>query len=455
MTRIREAARLRDVQDMDAALTLIRDVALNDPGNPHAAFGHAQIAFEAWQPAAELFAKAHKLMPDTPDLVRNYALALSAEGDRPAAEGLLESYLTRLPAWLEGHRALADMRHTGGQGDGWDRSYDVATQAEPDNVGIWLAWFHQHAIRKNWQKARTILASAEARFGRTRSIDLSDLFLASESGDADGDLSERFAPYAASGDPGTDLCHVRHLLRTGRAKDAERITARAIQGSAARMFWPYAALCWRLLDDPRLQWLDAGGAHLSSIDLDIPAQELADLAHVLRGLHRLRAPYPEQSVRGGTQTDRNLLLHPDPAIGAIRARFDAAIQRYAQDLPTTVPGHPLLGHRLDKVRFEGSWSVRLSGKGFHAAHTHTHGWLSSAFYVSLPDKPGEAPAGWFTYGSPPPELALPLDAYGRVQPQPGRLVIFPSTLWHGTEPFDEGERLTIAFDVSLSPAAQG
>jgi hypothetical protein len=35
-----------------------------------------------------------------------------------------------------------------------------------------------------------------------------------------------------------------------------------------------------------------------------------------------------------------------------------------------------------------------------------------------------------------------------VAPQPGRLVLFPSMLWHGTVPFSaRAERLTIAFDV--------
>jgi len=34
-----------------------------------------------------------------------------------------------------------------------------------------------------------------------------------------------------------------------------------------------------------------------------------------------------------------------------------------------------------------------------------------------------------------------------IEPKPGRLVLFPSTMWHGTRPFDAGERLTVAFDV--------
>ena len=38
-----------------------------------------------------------------------------------------------------------------------------------------------------------------------------------------------------------------------------------------------------------------------------------------------------------------------------------------------------------------------------------------------------------------------------IEPKPGRLVLFPSTMWHGTEPFAAGERLTVAFDVARPP----
>jgi predicted 2-oxoglutarate/Fe(II)-dependent dioxygenase YbiX len=36
-----------------------------------------------------------------------------------------------------------------------------------------------------------------------------------------------------------------------------------------------------------------------------------------------------------------------------------------------------------------------------------------------------------------------------VEPKVGRLVLFPSFLWHGTRPFPRGERMTIAFDTVL------
>ncbi|HYD23379.1 MAG TPA: putative 2OG-Fe(II) oxygenase [Croceibacterium sp.] len=35
-----------------------------------------------------------------------------------------------------------------------------------------------------------------------------------------------------------------------------------------------------------------------------------------------------------------------------------------------------------------------------------------------------------------------------IEPRPGRLVLFPSAMWHGTRPFPAGERLTVAFDVA-------
>jgi hypothetical protein len=49
-----------------------------------------------------------------------------------------------------------------------------------------------------------------------------------------------------------------------------------------------------------------------------------------------------------------------------------------------------------------------------------------------------------------PDAALGLDLPPRriERPQVGRLVIFPSYLWHGTLPFEsEQPRLTVAFDA--------
>lgn len=445
--QVSQAAALLTQQQIDDALAVIAEAARRDPASPQAAFGHAQIAFEAWKPAAHLFERAARLLPGQPDLIRNRALALAAEGEGKAAEALLEAVLASHPAWLDGHRTLCAMRITGGEESGWDRSFAEATAREPDNTALRLGWFQQHATRKDWIAARAILDQARICCRPAQGLALSALFLAAESGEGVPD----FAPFTALHDPGTDLCQVRYLLRIGQAEAALAIAERHLGGRQARIFWPYAGLCWRLLDDPRAKWLDGDPLHAGTVDLDFTPRELAALAAALRGLHRMKAPYPEQSVRGGTQTDRQLFFHPDPAIRLARDKVLAAVAKFADNLPAD-PSHPLLGQRPPVLRFAGSWSVRLASAGFHASHTHVQGWLSSACYVSLPppEQLGPPPAGWLALGSPPPELGLNLAPLKRIEPRPGRLALFGSTLWHGTEPFAAGERLTFAFDIAAA-----
>jgi Tfp pilus assembly protein PilF len=443
---LQRAASYRTAQLMEDAFDAISAASGLAPDDPHVAFGLAQISFETWRPAAALFEKARALIPDNPDLVRNHALALAAEGQGKAADAVLDGALKQAPNWLEGHRVLAAQRYTSGDAAGFDRSYADAIQAQPENAALRMMWFQQHAMLKDWARAGTILAEARAALPEHRGLQLAELFLASESGAARGD-ADLFGDYADKGDPGLDLCQVRHHLRSGDVSRAEAIASRHIKGPAARMFWPYLSLCWRLTGDQRARWLDGDPLLATAIDLEYNETGLADLADVLRGLHRMQAPYPEQSVHGGTQTDRQLFFHPHPTIQATRAAINEAIGHYIAALPPRSDGHPVLGEpRNAPIRYEGSWSVRLQGQGYHSSHTHVMGWISSAFYVALPDGNDK---GQLALGAPPPELELPLTPYKRVEPKAGRLVLFPSTMWHATEPFADGERLTIAFDVKL------
>lgn len=443
-----EASALRRAQDMEAALDRLGKAARLAPNDPRAAFGFAQTSFECWRPAADLFAAARRLIPDQPDLVRNHALALAAEGAVQAADELLDAMVAQHPLWLDGHRALANLRITHGAADHADASFRRACTAMPDALGLQLAWFQHHAIGKDWAQAGAVLAAIPAAVAGHANVQMAHIFLRSEGGDASLNAAD-FEPYARLGDPGFDLCHVRYLLRRGDADAAASIALRQTAGPQARSFWPYLSLCWRLLDDPRAAWLDGDPLFGRAVDLDISPPELSDLAAVLRRLHRLQAPYPDQSVRGGTQTDRQLFFHPDAAIQKLRGRIARTLAGFAAALPPAIAGHPLLDCPRDSVKFEGSWSVLLGKGGFHASHTHMKGWISCAFYVELPEHPGAPPSGYLALGAPPPELQLGLVPYRHIEPKAGRLAIFPSTMWHSTEPFCDGERLTVAFDLEI------
>ena len=120
------------------------------------------------------------------------------------------------------------------------------------------------------------------------------------------------------------------------------------------------------------------------------------------------------------------------------------------------PAIPPCSARRAPIRFAGSWSVRLTGEGFHVNHVHPAGWISSAFYVALPEAAmgGDGPCRLALDRRGAAELGLDLPPIRLIEPKPGRLVLFPSTMWHGTRPFATGERLTVAFDVATARAIE-
>jgi tetratricopeptide (TPR) repeat protein len=181
-------------------------------------------------------------------------------------------------------------------------------------------------------------------------------------------------------------------------------------------------------------------------DLGSFLAELSSRLNALHNPHGHRLLY--QSLRQGTETTQDLSRHADPVIQKLFQAFAAPLARYRDHI-----GHgddPLRRRNHGASRFNGSWSVRLRGSGFHTSHVHPRGWISSAFYIELPAsmQAGRTGEGILSFGAPGiltvPALADELS----VRPEVGQLVLFPSYFWHGTVPFHGDQpRLTVAFDV--------
>lgn len=248
----------------------------------------------------------------------------------------------------------------------------------------------------------------------------------------------------------------------GRVADGLALAARAVAlAPHDQHAIALQSLGWRLTADPRDAWLHDLDQVLGVIDLPPPpgwadmAGFNAALAEALTRLHTDAQAPIDQTLRQGTQTRGNLFDLGLPLVTALRTQIEAAITTWLATRPAD-PAHPLFGRNTGRWRFTDSWSSRLRSTGFHTNHVHGHGWLSSCYYVAAPPaalQPGvkaDRPAGWIQFGEPD----LPEPARSRLPPlrfeapKPGRLLLFPSWLWHGTMPFvDEAHRLTIAFDV--------
>lgn len=174
----------------------------------------------------------------------------------------------------------------------------------------------------------------------------------------------------------------------------------------------------------------------------------AELRPLLEQRHRQAAHPLDQSLRGGTQTSRGLLADPHPLIRKYLSLLDAPLADYQSAIGHD-PRHPMRSRNAGAAIPTGCWSVRLKRGGFHVNHIHPQGWISSAYYVSVPAEVADEDvrSGWIKFGEPrfPMPEGEPLKM---VQPKPGRLVLFPSYMWHGTNPLLGDEpRLTIAFDA--------
>jgi hypothetical protein len=132
---------------------------------------------------------------------------------------------------------------------------------------------------------------------------------------------------------GLEICRVRYYLRTRQLVKAEEAGLRLCQTPAARLAWPYLSLIWRLRGDARADWLDGVPPYITSYDLGFSSAELGELASLLRQLHTASVPYIEQSVRGGTQTDRPLFFRHEPIILATKSKIVAAVNEYVAALP--------------------------------------------------------------------------------------------------------------------------
>jgi hypothetical protein len=178
------------------------------------------------------------------------------------------------------------------------------------------------------------------------------------------------------------------------------------------------------------------------------------LRPALYGRHRQRLHPLDQSLRFGTQTSRGLLSTGDPIIEGLMAALMEPLAQYQAEIGFD-PKHPLRRRNRSAARISGCWSVRLQRGGFHVNHIHPQGWISSAYYVSIPPEVSDESlrSGWIKFGEP----LYPSPGAGPkrfVQPREARLVLFPSYLWHGTTPIHGDEpRLTVAFDAIPSAAS--
>lgn len=414
--------------------------------------------------ALEFMERAHRAAPHDRQMALDLTVLLQHLRSYDAAVGVLRQLIERDPLDMDAHLQLNELLYRQGRDDAFLLSYDLAAACTPQAQLLLNA------------KGRLLLragrpAEALAALDRALTLQQSDagaMAARARALEALGEIAGAGAAHESSvgtnpQNPDSLIDAAAFLLRQQAPDRAKPIllkasTLRPLDQTALSLL----CLCHRALDEEREESSLAGYETLvACYDLPPPQGHGSmldfnrELAAYIEPLHDDKREHFTQTLRGGTRLYDEVFNNGHALVEQLRVRIDAAIAHYIGNLPAD-PRHPFLSRRATGFRYVSSWSSRLRDRGFHLNHVHPQGWISSAYYVSLPQACSDdhSRQGWLKLGEPTEDFGPRFPARRYIQPAPGRLVLFPSYLWHGTTPFDsEQVRITIAFDVA--PLAPG
>ena len=153
---------------------------------------------------------------------------------------------------------------------------------------------------------------------------------------------------------------------------------------------------------------------------------------------------------GGTQTGE-LNLDNGQAWRIFGSEADKSVRK-ATDMyrAAGLSAHPVMQPAGQSWSLR-AWGTLLESGGYQSPHMHPLAWLSAVYYVALPKDMGADGdnAGWLEFGAIPDHyFSRNAPTTKRVEPKEGRLIIFPSWIWHRTLPFTSpSKRISVAFDV--------
>lgn len=407
--------------------------------------------------ALRLFDTAQDRVPDMRTVDYNRANSLQAEG-KP--EEALESYrraIQRDPLDIYAHYDLNQLLYRLADDVNFLRSYDEAAALFPEQGLLPVNKANFLLQIGKYEEACEIFARATPLLeGNVTPLDGQGMALA-RLGRFDQAIRAHEAALKLEPENAEVLRNLGEtLLHAGDSKKALEMLDKSLaidpqhQGTLA--IWSTALDAAK---DSRAESVSDYEGLVKVFDLD-PPEGFSDIESFnreldayLTGLHRDKREFVAQSLRGGTQTLENLFGRGHDLVERLRHRIDETVAAYIAGMRED-EAHPLFRRRRKEFGYSGSWSSRLHDCGFHTNHYHSKGWISSAYYVALPETVSDTQGqeGWIKFGEPAFEVGLKFPVRRAIQPQLGRLVLFPSYMWHGTVPFhSQTARTTVAFDA--------
>jgi len=419
--------------------------------------GLAFAAMELFAEAAETLSRAVALRPQSHEALTALANNLKGAGRNDEALAALWQVIELQPLQVATHDELNRLAWMAGRKDMFLKSFAYVRERQGDDPGLLFSEAQIRLQRNDPNGAEPLLRRALDMVPERSDLNaLLGRLLARR-----GRFEESFEAFATATRVDPNMPAYRNefgyaLLQGKEAKQAldQFEIARGISPND-QLALGGVCLAYRALGDSRYSDLVNIEDFVRVYPLRLPpgyadaAQFNAALGEELLKLHTMTAEPLEQTLRGGSQTSGLLFPRKIKLIEQVREMISEAVADYIARMPKS-DIHPLLSRKQEQFSFTHSWSCKLRSAGFHTNHVHPMGWISSAYYVSLPDALEDTAKrqGWLKFGESYLSLGSDDRPEHHVRPVVGHLALFPSYFWHGTVPFESADdRLTIAFDV--------
>jgi tetratricopeptide (TPR) repeat protein len=342
-------------------------------------------------------------------------------------------------------------------------SYKKAMNAQPQNKELHFSYAKSLLLTSHYQEAINFLNQLSEQFKQCAEyFDLCGLALLRLGYKKEALIVQKQAVSYEPVNAEYLNNYARNLIESGDVTSAVPHLEKILElDPDDQMAIAYLAVCWRILHDPRETDINNYDELVKEYQLgaignfeDIQSF-CAALKLYLDTLHTAKKQPLEQTLMHGTQTKGNLFDNKNELIQLLVKEITRCVDDYDRQVRKVSHINPDL-KELDQFYFSGSFSIVLKEKGFHVSHVHPMGRLSLCFYVDVPDIVAEdvGKQGWLHLGEPNLDLQPKLEAERFVQPTVGKLLIFPSFMWHGTRAFEtEESRTTVVCDIMPSKKA--
>jgi tetratricopeptide (TPR) repeat protein len=448
--------------EYDIAIRYYRQALVVNPNYVNALhnLGVAYRLSGQFSAAIDCFKKAQVIAPNISEIDYNEANTQFDLGHYQEAEQAYWNALRKAPDNCEVHETLNEFYWQTGKKSEFGKSFKLAIEHLPRDPSLRHAYATSLLSSGNTQHAKIVVEDALLVASSPDLLHLKGKLLAS-TGEIKTAITLIESALTQHYKLASALDLIELLIIDFQYEKALSYIAQAEKiAPQNQLLIAHKSICWRLTGDERYDWLIDYQQHIGVYEIPVPkgyssrAAFLEELEGVLLSMHTTQHEPLKQTLKFGTQTPGRLFYKPIKQIVDLKNAFAEVTEDYISSLPDD-KSHPLLSRKTKQVSFAGSWSVKLKPNGFHVNHVHPEGWLSSCFYVQVPNfsnytQPSEH-AGAIKFGESSMNLKEREKISRIVQPKPGLVAIFPSYVWHGTFAFNGPEdifRLTAPCDIT-------